>query len=256
MNSMHFNQETPYPIRRSPQPPHGHSTFVTSQYDYSGLQTQAPISSTRYVHATSSPVQAAVAEKDKGGRKSILKSWKSPPNSISQATDNSFPSDASGRTSADLRMTVDAAPTARKRRPSIMEFAGPVVRASTGGTPPPDIPPSPLLPEHYAIANATRQSRSQSILENSRYTSARPGHPNGGMVTPPSSFESSRLSSHPSSPSTGTPLANNSPPQLGKGPAISHPSQDDEQFEIIEHVQLQHGKMPSLSYPYHGLDQA
>ncbi|KAI0028588.1 hypothetical protein K488DRAFT_89599 [Vararia minispora EC-137] len=110
INSIHFDQESPYPIRRSTGQPRQQPPSPQLQ------SAPVPLPST-------TPPPDSVDTKG-GARKSILKSWRG----------NGVEADA---------------PAQRKRRPSVLDM----VRSSrTGGDSP--VPPSPMLPEQYAQANA------------------------------------------------------------------------------------------------------
>lgn len=251
ISTIHFDQESPYPIRRSPQPPQSYQNYATPM-SRPGHQQQASTSSR--ISTVSPPNQSVPLEKERSGiRKSILKSWRSPPNSLSQASGNPTMSSDGSRSS-----TPEGPLAARKRRPSVIEMAGHLVRGSVASITLSEIPPSPILPEQYASANATlgsRQSRAQSIGDNGKRFSVRTGGTGGtgGRNTPSSSMESSRLSSHSSPPPVRTPLGG-SPPRPGRGPGISRPSEELDEFEIISPAKAGHAKTPSLSYPYNELD--
>ncbi|KAI0068042.1 hypothetical protein BV25DRAFT_1875168 [Artomyces pyxidatus] len=234
INSIHFDQESPYPIRRSPQPPS--APLPRSSSSYANSQ-QTRLSSMRQSSEDSVGADALPSpslSSDRGStRKSILKSWRS--TNTSQATPNtSAPSEASGRSSTDSQ-------SARKRRPSVIELVrGSIVNNGSHN----DIPPSPLLPEQYMGKPTDGGSRMSSV----RTSSA------NGRNTPSSFESSSRLSSAASPPAFQPSSLPPSPPRPGRGPAVSRPSQEEDQFEMIDAPPLGHGKTPSLSYPYHELD--
>ncbi|KAI0049294.1 hypothetical protein FA95DRAFT_1557087 [Auriscalpium vulgare] len=236
INSIHFDQESPYPIRRSPQPPPAPLPRTSSyqpQYtrDSQLRQNDRPPSATGSYKAD--PLPSPTENQKNSTRKSILKSWRSP--SISQGSGNA--SDTSGRSSTDGKPLPE--PTVRKRRPSVME----IVRGSiVSGTP---IPPSPLLPEQYANANASRSRGPTPDMAN--------GHRRGGSGrNTPSSYESSHIAS-PAVSGTALPPSPPRPVHLGSTPRAS---QEDDQFELIDTPPMGHGKTPSLSYPYHDLDHS
>ncbi|KAI0274940.1 hypothetical protein BC834DRAFT_1037547 [Gloeopeniophorella convolvens] len=175
INSIVFDQESPYPVRRSPQPPAPAPRTRTPSQAARSPPTRHSLARDASEHtAPSSPAESSsldalpsppgsLAERDKAGtRKSILKAWRTPPG------------ETSGRTSVDARPTEPL----RKRRPSVIEL----VRGSISGAPTMgDIPPSPLLPEQYAAgAGAGAQPRARA--------------------TPSSSFESARAMSAAGSP--------------------------------------------------------
>lgn len=234
INTIAFDQESPYPVRRSPAPSFQSANAEGAQATRPAHQSHVSTSSFASMSPPSSggPLDGSV-------RKSILKSWKkSPPNSISKATGAVL---ANG-SSSDGRSSTEPMVPARKRRPSVIEFMS-GSRSSIGASSVlSEIPPSPVLPEQYMSSNAAANRLSKHA--HSRVQSVADAH--GRRMTPASSLESSASSSLLASP----------PPrnQRGPGPGISRASQEDEPFEMIDTEKTAHGKTPSLSYPYHELD--
>ncbi|KAI0347989.1 hypothetical protein BDW22DRAFT_1424225 [Trametopsis cervina] len=219
VQSLRFDQESPYPIHpsrastlRSPSPP--------PQSRPPSQQANRPPSVTQQAPTDKSSV-----------RKSILKSWKS---ASGLSTGNK------GSTSSTPRSSTEQLPeTAKKRRPSVIDFATGALRGS-GNSTLGELPPSPAIPEQFF--NQMRSSSRQSQLS----------HTNGKP-----SISSSASASSP--PRVRSPLtAASSPPRqaLTAHPRASmesyesRPSFDVSQFEMVSPP---HG---SLSYPYHSLDQS
>lgn len=236
MSFVTFDQESPYPVRRSPSLQPSNASVRTSTTTTAAHRTQFSVSS-----SSSIPPPSMSGERESGSaRKSILKSWKkSPPNSLSKA-----PGSLIGNgSSSDGRTSTESLTPVRKRRPSVIEFVSGNRSSMGAGSTLSEIPPSPVLPEQYIAANAaaTRTSkhfhtRMQSVVD-----------ANGKRSTGTSSFESSASSSLLASP----------PRTVSRdrlGPEISRGSQEDERFEIIDPQKAVHGKAPSLSYSYHELD--
>lgn len=157
INAIHFDQESPYPIRRvqqpSPKPP------------ASPLGTPQPLSATS--ESSTSTDGRTVGT---GARKSILKSWRSNA-SLSSA------SASDGRPSVEEREIPPS--MTRRRRPSMVDI-GRNSRTSSALQDGPGIPPSPMLPEQY-VRPATNGSGAVS-------------YNGGGRMTPRSSASSRRSS--------------------------------------------------------------
>lgn len=202
---LHFDQESPYPIRRySPQPP-------------------------SHPEAAQPPPPP---EKEKTGvRKSILKGWKG------SSENNSPPIVPEPRSSPER----PSANGARSRRPSVSHFG---TSRGNATSPPPDIPPSPQIPEQFMQLRKTATSP--------------PGA--GGVVDHRQSVRS-RMNSSSTDASTSPPQAQY-PLGLGSSSSVrsvsppssrdsgeTRPSFDVSQFEIVS------PKMnATLSYPYRALD--
>lgn len=140
LDSLHFDQESPYPTRAAPSPRH----------------TSRPPS-------TASLSEAPLGEKEKSTvRKSILK-WKS---SISPTPDS--PADESHRRSS-------VSQPVRTRRPSLLSF----VPGKGSGSSTPDIPPSPQIPDHFLShrPNAESIDNRRSKMTGSTASSSAPYSP-------------------------------------------------------------------------------
>ncbi|KAI0095239.1 hypothetical protein BDY19DRAFT_76393 [Irpex rosettiformis] len=228
LQSLRFDQESPYPIHPSravpmhaPSPPPG--SRPPSQ------QTNRPPSTASQAPPGSPPERNSV-------RKSILKSWKSV-NGLSSSTKGA----KNGSPSSTPRSSNEQLPdTLKKRRPSVIDFATGALRGSAASGPGSlgELPPSPAIPEQFAI-----QMRSPS-------RASQLSHTNGKL-----SVSSSILASSP--PQTRSPMTvATSPPRNGlvaqQRASVesyeSRPSFDVSQFEIVSPPP---GK---LTYPYHGLD--
>ncbi|TFK41906.1 hypothetical protein BDQ12DRAFT_568521, partial [Crucibulum laeve] len=165
LDRLHFDQESPYPIRRSP-----------------------PV---RYSPRPPSPPQLpSIPEKEKiSVRKSILK-WKSSSTSnVSQIP----PSEPQPRSSFE-RTNMAGAP--RGRRPSVINFGS--TRSSVTS---PDIPPSPQIPEHFingrnAGSQDYRNSKASRLTASSYESSHSPPQKQQALsvrsTSPPRSMTSSR----------------------------------------------------------------
>ncbi|KAI0311274.1 hypothetical protein OF83DRAFT_771021 [Amylostereum chailletii] len=246
INSIHFDQESPYPVRRSAAPPT--PPMPSRQPAYQNVQyTQAQRPSSTSSSPPPSDSAPLPSNEKSGARKSILKSWRSASTvSGSGSSPTSPPADSTGRPSIEVP-DVGAAP-ARKRRPSVIEMVRGSLSIGSMG----ELPPSPNLPEQYAAANARRSQADMPGAGSGRF-SVRSSVVNGRATPSGSSIASSQFSSRSSPPPIATPTAGGSPPP-GSEPAVSRASQEDETFEIIDTTQQGHGKAPSLSYPYHELD--
>jgi hypothetical protein len=201
LDRLHFDQESPYPTRRS------------SAARYSPGPPSPPFLP---------PFVPPQPEKDKSSvRKSILKTWKSasggvPQNSISEPRSSAERSNPNG--------------AVRARRPNFGSARGSVV------SPPPDIPPSPQIPEQFihpringSAADYRQSVRSKKTTTSTDSTHYSPPHAQPSLITRPSSPPQSMTSSRDS--------------------GDRRPSFDVSQFEIVSPK-----ANSSLSYPYHGLD--
>ena len=157
LDRLHFDQESPYPVRRSPpirQPP----------------------------RPPSPPPLPSILEQEKPtARKSILK-WKS---STNHATNSSVThtSEAQPRSSFERP---GAALNPRGRRPSVINFGS--TRASV--TSPDSLPPSPQIPEHFINKSGLEHQRSRFAASPTESYSPPPRQSSLG-ASPPRSMASS-----------------------------------------------------------------
>ncbi|KAF5385269.1 hypothetical protein D9615_001154 [Tricholomella constricta] len=236
LDRLHFDQESPYPMpRRSPSysprppspPPLPSPSLQTTQLP-SPTPTMTMANGSLPPHPTLAP-PIALQDKEKPSiRKSILKGWKS-----SSISSNALSQQPSTTTAPEPRSSLERpnAGAPRGRRPSVLNFG------STRGSvvsPPPDIPPSPQIPQQFISRNSLsehRQSVRSRLTNSSIDSSSSPPQMNkalsAGSTSPRRSMASSR------------------------GSQESRPSFDTSQFEIVS------PKINStLSYPYHGLDHS
>ncbi|KAF8807948.1 hypothetical protein BYT27DRAFT_7338569 [Phlegmacium glaucopus] len=128
LDRLHFDQESPYPIHRSP-----------------------PV---RQSPRPPSPPLLPIPEQEKpAARKSILK-WKSSTNHATNASSVTLASEAQPRSSFERP---GAAVSSRGRRPSVINFGS--TRASV--TTPDPLPPSPQIPDHFVNKNGLEHRQSQ-----------------------------------------------------------------------------------------------
>ena len=213
MPSLRFDQESPYPIHpsrsvpmRSPSPP---GSRPPSQ------QASRPPSSAQHVPPGSPPERNSV-------RKSILKSWKS----VNGLSTSSSKGSRNGSPTSTPRSSNEQLPeNARRRKPSIIDFATGALRgsAASGSGILGELPSSPAIPEQFA-AQMRSSSRASQL-----------SHTNGKL-----SVSSSFMASSP--PRTRSPMAvATSPPRSGLTAQQrmsvesyeSRPSFDVSQFEIV-----------------------
>ncbi|KAF7302992.1 hypothetical protein MKEN_01262100 [Mycena kentingensis (nom. inval.)] len=157
-----WDQESPYPTRmmQPPTPQAQHPGFGSIPSRPTSAQSMqmppppppAPSTSPPPPMPSSPPMPAAslLAEKDKT-RKSILK-WKAAANGL---TTNNLPMNG-GLGGAVPAPLTPSATSYRARRPSWSSTAVPTVTSPSQGSPmvlPPDIPPSPKLPEQFIASN-------------------------------------------------------------------------------------------------------
>ncbi|TFK77535.1 hypothetical protein BDN72DRAFT_852596 [Pluteus cervinus] len=178
LDRLHFDQESPYPVRRySPQPPivNQESNVLTSQQQQqqqSATEKPAAATTASTINGSSpttttsaAPTPMGPPTTSTGPRKSILKSWKSAasiPAALrpgSSNVNNVNANDAANNVSeprASLERPNAGAP--RPRRPSVLHFGSssrttPSPAPSSSAMPPPnqgsEIPPSPQIPEQY-----------------------------------------------------------------------------------------------------------
>jgi hypothetical protein len=119
IGGVHFDQESPYPIRRPSASPRLPSAQMPPSPRLQDTQLPAP-------SPTPSPVPPEPADPKGSARKSILKAWAGSRTSVEDTPGNT---------------------PARKRRPSMLDM----VRSSRAGE---TAPPSPMLPEQYARQSA------------------------------------------------------------------------------------------------------
>ncbi|KAI0803172.1 hypothetical protein BC629DRAFT_1591260 [Irpex lacteus] len=222
VQSLRFDQESPYPIHPSRSAPLRPTTPPSGSRPPS-QQTSRPPSA-----APDSPPQRNSV------RKSILKSWKSS-NGLSVSSSKGV---KNGSTASTPRSSNEQLPeTLKKRRPSIVDLASVALRggSSVGSSTLGELPPSPAIPEQF-----THQMRSSS-------RTSQLSHSNGKL-----SVSSSILASSP--PRTRSPLnVATSPPlngliaqqRVSVESYESRPSFDVSQFEIVSPPP---GK---LAYPFH-----
>jgi hypothetical protein len=183
------------------------------------------------------PLHNPPLDKNGGGRKSILKTWKSTSGSFSQNYDSSR--STPDHNHGDLSMS---ATVTRKRRPSVFDSASSLMRGSAASLVY-DVPPSPSIPDHFSN-NPSPQFKNN--MSSTRLT----------RQAPAGSF-----SSTDSSPPIVSPLTTTSPRhgaaiiQRTSGESYrSRPSLDNSQFEIVSPKLNSLGMRSSLSYPYNELD--
>ena len=227
MDRLHFDQETPYPIRRmlsqSPQltPP---SNLPSPDSRFSDLPL--PNTPPPAIPSTNPPPPP---EKEKpSARKSILKGWKSATSSATQPPPVVEPRSSIERSSME-RPNANGA--IRSKRPNVLNFGS--SRRSMASPPPPlDIPPSPQIPQQYI--NPPRHEHRQSMK--SRLMSGSVDLSNSNLLS-----RNRTLEARPSSPQQSM--------RSSRSSQDTRPSFDTSQFEIVS------PKMNStLSYPYHDLE--
>ncbi|KDR85644.1 hypothetical protein GALMADRAFT_234637 [Galerina marginata CBS 339.88] len=163
LDRLHFDQESPYPIRRSPP------------------VKQSP-------RPPSPPPLPIIPEQDKPvARKSILK-WKS-----AASVDHSIPDSEPQPRSSFERPAVNGS-SSRGRRPSVINFGS--TRASVTS---PDLPPSPQIPSQYINSNMKnglehRQSQRSRLTTSSTDSSYSPPQRKASIQS------QSSLGAHSSSP--------------------------------------------------------
>lgn len=224
LDPFYFDQESRYPVRRSPSPqdvslPASRSVTpsAASYLASPGLPQGTP---------ASTPPLPPTNEKNGSVRKSILKSWKS------ASSSNPNPNATNGELTP-----------ARKRRPSVLDVASSIMRGSLTSN---DLasPAVPELPVEYRASQ--RQSRSSTqLLNEDRQQRRKPA--------PSSSSDSN------SSPPLRTPLTGSTVTLVMTSPRASEdtsrPSFDTvSQFEMVSPKLNSYGLESTLSYPYHGLD--
>lgn len=229
---LHFDQESPYPIRRTSPAPSPPTRYVTQPPSPPMMPPPEP--------APSTPPLSQMPESQKNSvRKSILKWKNSAAASLSSSSQSPSPLQSNFAPSAQTPVRESERPqsnsTVRSRRPSVLNFGS--ARSSTVSTspPPPDIPPSPQIPEQYLSGRSSSNAgewksaqRSHLVtpsMDSSQYSAAqRKSSLNGRSPSPAYSMTSSRLSEE------------------------TRPSFDSSQFEMVS------PKVGTLAYPYHQLD--
>ncbi|RDB29335.1 hypothetical protein Hypma_015975 [Hypsizygus marmoreus] len=237
LDRLHFDQESPYPIRRGPSyqarppsPPPVPSTSMSTPH--LPLPSPSPDTLSQGMPPSlSAPPTQVQSEKEKPSiRKSILKGWKSSSSSSISITQQQQQAPAPEPRSSSERFSVGGS---RSRRPSVLNFGS--TRGSVS-SPPPDIPPSPQIPQQF-ITNGRNDNR-QSIR--SRLTSS-----SIDLSQSPPQGVNKTLNSGSTSPRRSMASASS------RDSRDSRPSFDSSQFEIVS------PKMSaSLSYPYHELDRS
>lgn len=230
LDNLRFDQDSKYPV---------HSNKSASNQ----ASTPGPSTATGPTPSPTPPPE----NKTGSVRKSILKGFRS--GSFSQAIalgDNA-------RTSVDRlngESILQGQGSLKKRRPSAFENVSHRVRGSVSSTLY-DLPPSPNIPEHFAISGNQPQRVSASI------NNANKVHRASMKRAGPAGSQSSTDSS---TPSIVSPLLAASPPRDDEV-IVRRGSQDSEdefsgldnsQFELI--TPPKHGMRSSLSYPYHDLE--
>lgn len=234
-NQLVFDQESPYPTRRSPSvrgsPQPSPAPFLPPTPSLHGTAVVPPPRGSSHMSPPSRSIptppltQEKIPDKEKTGvRKSILKGWKSASGSMSQSQ-NSISTINSERSSSEKTTSSTSSNSqngnTRGRRPSVLSFGS--GRASVTS---PEIPPSPQIPNQFIRAPADQRQSMRSMTQKSStdstlYSITQPSR----TSSPPRSITSSRDSEE------------------------TRPSFDASQFEIVS------PKMgSSLSYPYHELD--
>ncbi|KAH7930479.1 hypothetical protein BV22DRAFT_1055080 [Leucogyrophana mollusca] len=221
MEQLHFDQESPYPIRRSTPRP-----------------SQSSTSSTRPL---SPPVPPTAPPPEKTSvRKSILKSWKSVSGGASQSSTSGATSTSESRRSIDRPISTE---TVKPRRPSVLDDLT-------------AIPPSPRLPEQYLASNGHARTGSGALFEKRKSAGRSKMGPN--MVSSSSSQDMTPPWVHPRrSMGTALPHPGSTSPPRSMLSASSRESQDERgsfdtaQFEMVSPPRTH----PHLSYPYLGHDE-
>ncbi|KAH7907035.1 hypothetical protein BJ138DRAFT_1070818 [Hygrophoropsis aurantiaca] len=215
MEQLHFDQESPYPIRRATPRP--------SQSNGSSMRPLSP------------PVP--VTSEKTSVRKSILKSWKSVAGGTSQSSTSSISSEP--RRSVDRPISTE---TVKPRRPSVLDDLN-------------AIPPSPRLPEHFLASNGhsrtgsgalfeKRKSAGKSKMGQSSISSSSSQDMSAPWTQPRRSLAMALPHSDSNSPPRSMLSASSRESQDGRG------SFDTSQFEMVSPPRMH----PSLSYPYQTLD--
>ncbi|KAG6842395.1 hypothetical protein C0991_007525 [Blastosporella zonata] len=218
LDRFQFDQESPYPITRRPI---NSRTASPPPVPSPNLQTtHLPPPMPPSMYSEDLPPLTAPPEKPTA-RKSILKGWKSA--SISSTASTQPPVGV-----AEPRSSIERpnAGGVRTKRPGVLNFGSSRTSVSS---PPPDIPPSPQIPQQFISHGDNRQSIRSKLTSSSFDSSHSPPHFSAPLTEPAPrrSMASSRSSQD------------------------SRPSFDTSQFEIVS------PKMGSaLSYPYHGLDHS
>lgn len=219
LDRLHFDQESPYPM------PARRPTY-SSQPPSQPQPQQIP-----------APVTSLPDSQKNNVRKSILK-WKSAAaggqhqstssiSSMTTSTSQASPSLSAGAGGPAPSSQPRPQSAARPRRPSVLNFGS--TRGSVSGpSPPPEIPPSPPIPEQF-------------LANNGRLTPAAVNRPNSHLTNP--STDSSHSSQRKSS------LTRSVSPASSRLSEDTRPSIDSSQFEMVS------PKMGSLSYPYDTLNQ-
>lgn len=229
---LHFDQETPYPIRRMPPSPQPNPppNLPSSSPRFSDL----PLASTP--PPAIPPSSAHLSEKERpSARKSILKGWKSATSSTMQPSPMTESRSSTEKQNME-RQSMERPPVersnangaTRSRRPSILNLGS---SRTSPVSPSPDIPPSPQIPQQYINPqwNEHRQSMKSKLSSGSVDLSG-----------PNSSLNNNNASG----------VRSSSPTRSRRSSLSSRPSFDASQFEIVS------PKMNStLSYPYHELDR-
>ncbi|KAG6851357.1 hypothetical protein H0H93_005755 [Arthromyces matolae] len=200
LDHFQFDQESPYPItprrpvtKLSPTP----TTVLSPQVQTMQLPPTTPSPNGNLSHMA--PPQAST---EKSARKSILKGRK--PSLASSITSmqpqaGSIPEPHSGIERQDSNGS-------RFRRPGILNTGS---SRTSVTSPPPDIPPSPRIPQQFLTRNDTRQSVRSRLTNSSIDSSHSSQKLNASSTSPRRSMASSRSSQE------------------------SHPSFDTSQFEIV-----------------------
>lgn len=241
LDPFYFDQDSKYPVRRSPSP--------STQNPYGGSGQTTPSTSSFPMSAPATATTTPVAEKKRSMRKSILK-WKSVASSGSASSDNSAP-----RRSSDF-----TASEPRRRRPSILDatngmMRGDMTMVSTGE----QSPSVPELPTEYRMNRQSRVSvHNTSTNEAMRMarTQSTAYDLSRRKPVPSSSTDSSQASTDP----IHTPISTIPSSSIANGNGLVSPgtsedlrsSFDDSQFEIISPKVGQNilDSAHSISYPY------
>ncbi|KAF9567857.1 hypothetical protein CPC08DRAFT_680638 [Agrocybe pediades] len=215
LDRLHFDQESPYPVRMTPS---------IRQSPRAPSPTQLP----------------AIPEQDgKGGRKSILR-WKSAGSSSSGGSSvNGTVSGGEPQPRSSFERPPSANSNPRGRRPSVINFGSTRGSAVTS----PDLPPSPQIPNQYVRPGAGagagglehRQSQRSRLTTSSTDSSYFPPQRQPSLQS-----QSSSLGARSASPPRSLASSRDS-----EG---SRPSFDASQFEFVSPT------AGSLSYPYNRLD--
>jgi len=204
LDHLHFDQESPYPTaRRSPAPP--------------------PVTQESFVPGDSHRTSV---------RKSILK-WKAAAAAgKGEAKDNSdTPVTRPERTTSSTAV--------RSRRPSVASFTS---SRQSQTSPPPDIPPSPQIPEQFLKNGSGQHLRTGSHA--THLTSSSMDSRVDSLMSSAPHTQSSMTTARSSSP-----LGSTKSRESEEG-SDARPSIDESQFEIVSPRM----GAQQLSYPYHGLD--